>query len=115
MAMGMAWGRRLNTRNLGRLVEGALATPEEVGEPGADRGEVIDGPLSDRAARLDFATRSVRRTAARLAAQSPFYARRFAAARVRPNRLDLAGLGAIPVTLKHDLVERPDDFQCADV
>jgi phenylacetate-CoA ligase len=115
MAMGMVWGRRLDTRNLGRLIDDALATLEEFGEPGADAGQVIDGPLSDPAARLDFATRGVRRTAARLAAQSPFYARRFAAAGVRPNRLDLAGLGAIPVTLKRDLVERPDDFQCADV
>jgi phenylacetate-CoA ligase len=113
MAMGMVWGRRLNTRNLVRLVDDALATLEEFGEPGADAGEVIDGPLNDPAARLDFATRGVRRTATRLAAQSPFYARRFAG--VRPDRLDLAGLGAIQVTLKHDLVERPDDFQCADV
>jgi phenylacetate-coenzyme A ligase PaaK-like adenylate-forming protein len=115
MAMGMVWGRRLNTRNLGRLVDDALATIEEFGEPGADAGQVIDGPLSDPATRLDFTTRAMRRTATRLAAQSPFYARRFAATGVRPDRLDIAGLGAIPVTLKHDLVERPDDFQCADV
>jgi len=115
MAMGMVWGRRLNTRNLGRLVDDALATLDEFGEPGADAGNVIDGPLNDPAARLDFAVRGVRRTATRLASQSPFYARRFAAAGVRPERLDLAGLGAIPVTLKRDLVERQDDFQCADV
>jgi len=115
MAIGMVWGRRLNTANLGRLVNDALATLEEFGEPGADAGQVIDGPLNDPAARLDFATRGVRRTATRLAAQSPFYARRFAAASVQPNRLDLAGLGSIPVTLKRDLVERADDFQCADV
>jgi phenylacetate-CoA ligase len=115
MAMGMAWGRRLSTRNLGRLVDDALATLEEFGEPGADAGQVVDGPLNDPAARRDLATRGVRRTAARLAAQSPFYARRFAAAGVQPNRLELEGLGAIPVTLKRDLVERPDDFQCADV
>jgi len=115
MALGMAWGRRLDTRNLGRLVGDALATLEEFGEPGSDAAEVIDGPLSDPNTRLEFATRGVRRTAARLAAQSPFYARRFVAAEVRPDRLDLAGLRAIPVTLKQDLVERPDDFQCADV
>jgi len=115
MAMGMVWGRRLSTRNLGRLIDDALATLEEFGEPGADAGQVIDGPLNDPAARRDFATRGIRRTAARLAAQSPFYARRLAAAGVRPDRLELAELGAIPVTLKRDLVERPDDFQCADV
>jgi phenylacetate-CoA ligase len=115
MAMGMVWGRRLSTRNLGRLVDDALATLREFGEPGADAGQVLDGPLNDPVARRDFATRGVRRTATRLAAQSPFYARRFTAAGVRPDRLDLAGLAAIPVTGKQDLVERPDDFQCADV
>jgi phenylacetate-coenzyme A ligase PaaK-like adenylate-forming protein len=115
MAMGMVWGRRLNTRNLTRLVADSLATLEEFGEPGADAGEVIDGPLSDPAARRDFATRGVRRTVARLAAHSPFYARRFAAAGVDTTRFDLGHLGTIPVTLKKDLVERPDDFLCADV
>ena len=115
MALGMVWGRRLNTANLGRLVNDALATLEEFGEPGADAGQVVDGPLNDPAARLDYATRGVRRTATRLAAQSPFYARRFTAAEVRTDKLDLAGLRTIPVTLKRDLVERPDDFQCADV
>jgi hypothetical protein len=74
MAMGMVWGRRLNTNNLERLVNDALATLDEFGEPGADAGEVIDGPLADPAARLDFANRGLRRTAIRLAAQSPFYA-----------------------------------------
>ena len=115
MALGMVSGRRLDTRNLGRLVDDALATLEEFGEPGADVGQVIDGPVNDPAARRDLATRGVRRTAARLAAQSPFYARRFAAAGVDAKKLDLEGLTAIPVTLKRDLIERADDFQCADV
>jgi len=114
MALGMVQGRRLSTRNLARLVDDALATIAEFGEPGADAGEVIDGPLNDPAARRDLATRGVRRTAARLAKQSPFYARRFAAAEVQPERLALTDLGKIPVTLKRDLVERADDFQCAD-
>lgn len=115
MAMGMVWGRRLDADNIARLVKDALATLAEFGEPGADAGELIDGPHNDPAARLDFATRGVRRTAARLAAQSPFYERRFAAAGVQPERLEVTALGAIPVTVKRDLVERPDDFQCADV
>jgi phenylacetate-coenzyme A ligase PaaK-like adenylate-forming protein len=115
MAMGMVWGRRLSTRNLARLVDDALATLGEFGEPGADVGQVIDGPAADPEARRDLATTAVRRTAARLAAQSPFYARRFTAADVDLKRLDLSGLAGIPVTLKRDLVERPDDFQCADV
>jgi len=115
MAMGMVWGRRLDARNIGRLVDDALATLTEFGEPGADARQLIDGPLTNPEARLEFATRGVRRTATRLAAQSPFYARRFAAAGVRPDKLDVAGLDAVPVTVKHDLVERPEDFQCADV
>jgi phenylacetate-coenzyme A ligase PaaK-like adenylate-forming protein len=114
MALGMVQGRRLSTRNLARLVDDALKTIAEFGEPGADVGEVIDGPLSDPKARHDLATRGIRRTAARLAKQSPFYARRLAAADVVPERLALTDLGRIPVTLKRDLVERSDDFQCAD-
>ena len=115
MALGMVWGRRLDPENVAKLVRDALATLEEFGEPGADAGELIDGPLNDPAARLDLANRGVRRTAARLAAQTPFYERRFAAAGVAPDRLDVAGLASIPVTVKRDLVERPDDFRCADV
>jgi phenylacetate-CoA ligase len=114
MAMGMVWGRRLKPDNIARLVDDALATLAEFGEPGADARELVDGPLDDPAARLDFATRGVRRTAARLASQSPFYERRFAAAGITPDKLDIAGLSAIPVTVKRDLVERPDDFLCAD-
>lgn len=112
--MGMVWGRRLKTDNIARLVGDALATLEEFGEPGPDAGELIDGPLNDPAARLDFATRGVRRTAVRLASLSPFYERRFAAAGIAPDKLEVAGLGAIPVTVKRDLVERPDDFKCSD-
>src|SRR5215831_12676129 len=98
MAVGMAMGRRLSTRNLVHLIEDALATIEEFGQPGADAGQVVDGPLADPAARRDFATRGIRRTAARLAHRSPFYARRFAAAAVDPKRLGLTDLAAIPVT-----------------
>jgi phenylacetate-CoA ligase len=115
MAMGMVWGRRLNPRNIGRLIDDAIATLAEFGEPGADVQQLVDGPLSDPASRQHFSTQGIRRTAGRLAVQSPFYARRFAAAEVRPNKLELAGLGAIPVTVKADLVARPEEFQCADV
>ncbi|MFI9388381.1 phenylacetate--CoA ligase family protein [Kutzneria sp. NPDC052558] len=115
MAMSMVRGRRLNTRNLGRLVEDALTTLAEFGEPGADVQQIVDGPASDPQARLQLANQGIRHTAARLAAQSPFYARRFEAAGVRPDRLDVAGLGAIPVTVKNDLIARPAEFQCGDV
>jgi len=113
--MGMVWGRRLSPENVARLVRDALGTIEEFGEPGADVGELIDGPLEDPAARKDLANRGVQRTAARLAAQTQFYERRFAAAGVKPAKLDVDALAAIPVTVKRDLVERPEDFRCADV
>jgi phenylacetate-coenzyme A ligase PaaK-like adenylate-forming protein len=114
MAVGMLSGRRLNTRNIGRLVDDALATLAEFGEPGPDAQELLGGQLNDEEERREFAGRGLRRTARRLDAQSPFYARRFAAAEVRPGELDAAGLQAIPVTTKRDLLERPGDFLCTD-
>src|SRR5689334_4000286 len=114
MAIGMVRGRRLSTRNLGRLIDDALATIAEFGEPGADAQQLLDGPLADPEERLDFAKYALRRTARRLAVQSPFYARRFAAANAEPRKLDMSDLRAIPVTTKRDLTERPGDFRCAD-
>jgi phenylacetate-CoA ligase len=115
MAMAMVWGRRIDTGNVERLVEDALATLQQFGEPGADVRQLLDGPLTDPAARLDFANRSLRRTARRLATQSPFYARRFAAADARPERLDLTNLRTIPVTVKRDVIQRAGEFRCTDV
>ena len=115
LALGMVRGKRLDPRNVARLVDDALATFAEFGEPGADAAELIDGPMADPGARLEIATRSLRRTARRLAAQSPFYARRFTSAHADPAKLDVAGLRAIPVTVKADLIERPGDFRCTDV
>jgi phenylacetate-coenzyme A ligase PaaK-like adenylate-forming protein len=115
MAIGMVSGRRLDPRNIGRLVDDVLATLAEFGEPGADAQQVIDGPLADPEERLEFAKRGLRRTARRLAVRSPFYARRFAAAHAQPGELDVAALRAIPVTTKRDLVERPGEFRCTDV
>jgi phenylacetate-coenzyme A ligase PaaK-like adenylate-forming protein len=115
MAMGMVSGRRLSPRNIERLVDDALATLAEFGAPGEDAQAVTDGPLTDPVERAQIAMKNVRRTARRLAVRSPFYARRFAAASVRPDKLDAAGLAAIPVTVKGDLVRQPDDFQCSDV
>jgi phenylacetate-CoA ligase len=115
MAMGMVWGRRLSPRNLGRLVDDVLDTIAEFGEPGAEAQEVLGGPLADPEERLEWAGRGVSRTARRLAATSPFYARRFAAAQVDPAELDVAGMRAIPVTTKQDLVSQAADFRCGDV
>jgi phenylacetate-CoA ligase len=115
MAMSMVWGRRLNARNVGRLVDDVLATVAEFGEPGDQAQELLGEPPGDPQARLEFTTRSLRRTASRLAVRSPFYARQFAAAEMEPGRLDLEKLAAIPVTTKQDLLERPGDFRCSDV
>ncbi|MEO7262478.1 MAG: AMP-binding protein [Jatrophihabitantaceae bacterium] len=114
MAMGMVWGRKLDTANLARLVTDALATIAEFGEPGSDVGQLLDGPLADPSERASFANRALRRTARRLDAQSPFYARRFAAAGIKPDKLDADALRTIPVTVKRDLIQRQADFLCAD-
>src|ERR1700733_12324567 len=115
LALGMAQGRRLNPRNVERLVEDVLATLAEFGEPGSDAAELVDGPMASPADRLEMTNNSLRRTAVRLAAQSPFYARHFSSAQVDPAKLDVAGLRAIPATVKADLIERPADFRCTDV
>jgi phenylacetate-CoA ligase len=115
MAMSMVWGRRLDTANLGRLVNDMLLTIAEFGEPGQDAQEVLGVPLGDPEARLEWTNRGLIRTARRLAATSPFYARRFASASAEPAKLDVKGLRAIPVTTKQELIEQAGDFRCSDV
>jgi phenylacetate-CoA ligase len=115
MALSTVAGRRLDTQNVGRLIDDALATIAEFGEPGPDAQQVFGGPLAEPEARQDFANRGLARTARRLAAQSPFYARRFAAAGIQPRQVDVARVRAVPVTTKQDLTERPGDFRCTDV
>src|SRR5215469_8236572 len=115
LALGMVQGRRLDPRNVARLVDDVLATLAEFGEPGADAAELIDGPMTNPEDRLEIANRSLRRTARRLAAQSPFYARRFTSAHADLAKLDVGGMQAIPVTVRADLIERPGDFRCTDV
>jgi phenylacetate-coenzyme A ligase PaaK-like adenylate-forming protein len=113
MAMSMVWGRRFDTDNIARLVADALETVAEFGEPGEEARNLTDGPLTDPKAQASFANSGVKRTAERLAKQSPFYRERFAAAGVDAAKLDIAGLSAIPVTVKADLIRQPADFLCA--
>lgn len=97
----MAWRRRLDPRNVERLVTHALAALAEFGEPSADVAAMTEGPLTDPAARRQFVTEpacGVR--ARRLSSPSPFDARRFDPAGVRVERLDPDALLAVPVTVK---------------
>lgn len=114
MAMGLVWGHRIDPDNLIRLVGDARRTAAEFGELGADARELVDGPFADPVTRAEFSDRALRRTARRLAAQSPFYARRFAAAGVDLRRLDAVALRGVPCTVKGELIERPAEFRCAD-
>jgi phenylacetate-CoA ligase len=114
MALSMVQRRRLDPRNVERLVGDMLATLAEFGEAGADAAELIEGPMASPQDRLEMTNNSLRRTALRLAAQSPFYARHFSSAQTDLAKLDVAGLRAIPVTVKADLTERPGDFRCTD-
>jgi phenylacetate-CoA ligase len=114
MAMSMVWGRRISPANVSRLVDDVLATIAEFGELSTEAQEILGEPVGDPEARREAATRGLRRTARRLAAQSAFYGPRFAAADVDLAKLDVDGLRAIPVTTKRDLMERPGDFRCAD-
>jgi phenylacetate-CoA ligase len=115
LALGMAQGRRLSPRNVERLIDDLLATLAEFGEAGADATELVDGPMTNPQDRLEITNNSLRRTAVRLAAQSPFYARHFRSAQIDPAKLDVAGLRAVPATVKADLIERSGDFRCTDV
>jgi phenylacetate-coenzyme A ligase PaaK-like adenylate-forming protein len=115
LAVGMVTGRRISTSNLARLVDDAVATIIEFGEPGTDAQALLGGPLPDPGEQLEFANRALRRTARRLAKRSPFYGRRFAGTETEPAGIDVATLRAIPVTTKRDLIERSADFQCTDV
>jgi phenylacetate-coenzyme A ligase PaaK-like adenylate-forming protein len=112
--MSMVWGRRISPANVSRLVDDVLATIAEFGELDAEALEILGEPADDPEAKREFAARGLRRTARRLAAQSAFYGPRFAAADVDLTKLDADGLRAIPVTTKRDLIERPQDFRCAD-
>src|SRR3954453_18804026 len=73
MALSMATGRRVNPRNLERLVGDAVATLATFGSPGDDLQQMLDGPFAEPEARRGFQEQSLRRTARRLARRSPYY------------------------------------------
>jgi phenylacetate-CoA ligase len=114
-AMATVWRRRVDPRGIGRLIDGALAALADSDEPGTGVRAPADVPLAEPAARAKFQDRGLRRTARRLAELSPFYAERFAAAGVRPDRLSLDTLPGVPVTVRADLLARRADFRCAGV
>jgi phenylacetate-coenzyme A ligase PaaK-like adenylate-forming protein len=113
LGLAMVWGRPVSTNVLTRLVNDALATLAEFGEPGADVTQLVDGPFADPAMRRDLTDRALRRTARRLTRCSPFYTQRFAAAGVDPRRLTVDSVRGLPPTVKADLVARPAEFLCS--
>jgi phenylacetate-CoA ligase len=112
LALSMIWGRRFDTDSLTRLVADAVATIAEFGELGLDAREVVETPFTDPAERVEHADRSLQRTARRLDELSPFYADWFAAHNFRAGAADTATLLSLPVTTKHDVMSRTEDFIC---
>lgn len=110
MALSMATGRRIDPRNLERLVGDAVATLAAFGSPGDDLQQMLDGPFADPASRHDFQEQSLRRTARRLQRRSPYYRALFDAAGVDARRLTLGELTSLPVTTKRDLIENADEL-----
>ena len=96
MVMSMVWGRRIDPANLARLVDDALATIAEFGEPGDDVQALTNGPLSDPDARRGSPTTPFAARPGGWDAQSPFYGRRFAAAQIDPRWLGTDGVGGGP-------------------
>src|SRR5580700_231962 len=110
MAMSMVWGYHINPRNVERLVEDGLKTLKEFGAPGDDVQQLLDGPFSDPQARREFQTRSLQRTASRLARFSPYYKKLFASLDLNLDKLTLDDMARIPVTEKRALREQQQEF-----
>jgi phenylacetate-coenzyme A ligase PaaK-like adenylate-forming protein len=115
MAMAMVNGRRIRPSLIQRLIADADATLREFGSPGDDVNQLLDGPFADAGTRIHFQTQGVRRTARRLAAQSPFYAERFARSGFDAKKADLDSITAVAPTTKADLVEHAAQFVSRDV
>ena len=115
MAMAMVNGRRIRPHLIQRLIADADATLREFGSPGDDVNQLLDGPFADPSTRIHFQTQGVRRTARRLAPESPFYAARFARSGFDPKKADLESITA--VTADDEVRSRPhtpSQFVCRD-
>jgi phenylacetate-coenzyme A ligase PaaK-like adenylate-forming protein len=110
MAFAMATGRPIDPANVRRLIGDALTTLRELGSPGDDLQQLLDGPFADPAARHAFQEQALRRTVRRLARRSPYYRELLAAHGLDPAALTLDALASIPVTTKRDLVAAPERF-----
>src|SRR5438067_1349005 len=108
MAMAMALGRRIDPRNVERLVTDATTTLATFGTLGDELRELLDGPFADPDARRSFQEQALRRTVRRLARRSPRY--RGLLREVDPDALTLADLPSLPVTTKADLIADPAAF-----
>jgi phenylacetate-CoA ligase len=105
----LAFGARLHTRSLDRLVTALLAAREEFGAVGRDAAEALRGPPLDDAARREVQIRRFRKQA-QLAARTPYYRRLFAELGVDPRKMRWADVEALPTTTKEALRSDPDAF-----
>jgi phenylacetate-coenzyme A ligase PaaK-like adenylate-forming protein len=108
MALAMVLGRRIEPRNVERLVADAVRTLTTFGTLGDEARELLDGPFADPEARRSFQEQALRRTVSRLAQRSPRY--RPLLAEIDAGALTLEDLQRIPVTTKDDLIADPAAF-----
>jgi phenylacetate-coenzyme A ligase PaaK-like adenylate-forming protein len=105
----LAFGTRLHTRSLDRLVTALLDAREEFGAVGRDAAEALRGPELDDTTRREVQIRRFR-TQAQLAARTPYYGRLFAELEFEPRNATWADLEALPPTPKDALEADPDAF-----
>jgi phenylacetate-CoA ligase len=108
MAFSMALGRRIEPRNVERLIADATKTLAMFGTLGDELQELLDGPFADPQARRSFQEQALRRTVRRLARRSPRY--RELLREVDAKSLTLEDLPSLPVTTKADLIADPAAF-----
>ena len=109
----LAFGTRLHTRSLERLVTVLLAAREEFGAVGRDAAEALRGPPLDDAARREVQIRRFRKQA-QLAARTPYYRRLFAELGIEPRKVTWTDVAVLPPTPKDALRSDPDAFVPAD-